>query len=274
MKQFALPKISEWKAYKFVDRHKTAFTTGAELLGFAGTVYLAVKNVTKAEQIIKEQEAENETPLETKEKALTYAKNTWPAFLGFTATSSLITICNVKSANSIKDLSLLALTAKNTADNYKEAVERKLGVKQAHKIEKEASIVSAERSDLHVQGIIDTGLGHELFYDPTAGIWFYCSNQAVKRSAIELANKMSNANAGYYRNFLELINIPSDGRLIDKIVFIRDDPSYSALPSLWLEYGTCTEQMHPLTGEKYAVITWDNNQPTIADNDILWGLDD
>lgn len=278
MKRFALPDLSTLKVVKFVNKHSTAFTTAAELGLVTTTIFLAVKNTSKAEELIEakkeELNVESAALIPMKDKLKIYGFSMWPAALSYALTSGLIVTSNVKHANTVKDLTMATMMAQNAADNYKEAVKRKLGETEANKISTDAALISAERSDLHVKGIIDTGHGHELFYDPILGIWFYSSNQFVKKVALDFINQMSHSNSGCYSAFAEMNGLPYNGRLQNRIFFIRDDPSYRSLPAMRLEYGTCSENLHELTGEKYAVITWSGNEPQFVDDDILWSLDD
>lgn len=265
MKQFA---VKEPAVIRFVRKHKVAFTTLVELAGFAGTVYLACSEKTKAEKLIEENDV-----TEPKEKIKTYAYTIWPSVVLGLGTASLITYANVAAGNKIKELGNAALMYKTFRDNYEDAVRNRLGEKKADEISHDASILNAERSDLHVKGVIDTGHGHELFYDEVSGLWFYSSNQFVMRAAQDFANNMGKREVGYYSDFMKALGLPSMGQHFAHMVFIRDTDSAYNIPSLKLEYGTCDENKYELTGEKYAVLRWCGNEPEYADVDTLYSMD-
>lgn len=265
MKQLA---FKEPKIFGLARKHKVALTTIVELAGFFGTVYLSCTEKTKAEKIIEENDI-----TDTKEKVKVYAKTMWPAALTGAATSSIITYANVSAGNKIRELGSAALMYRNLRDEYEEAVRARIGDKKADQIDHDVAINEAERSDLHVKGIIDTGHGHELFYDPISGFWFYSSNQYVSRVALDFANRMAQKEVGYYSDFLESNDLPASGDIVANTVFIRDRESAYNVPSLKLEYGTCDENRHELTGEKYAVLTWCGNKPNYVDKDTLFSLD-
>lgn len=262
------------KVTGFAKKHEMAITTIVELAGFATTVYLACKEKTKADQILEEKETEKQAPLTFKEKAIIYGKTMWPSVSIGLTTGGVIGYQNYRHGVQIKDAGLLAMTYKNARDNYQKAVEKQLTDKQIEQVNHQKAIDSAERSDLHVQGIIDTGDGHELFYDEVTGTWFYSSNQKVSRVALDFANDIAQRNGGYYADFIEKLNLPASGKLLKNTVFIRDSNNVYNIPTMRLEYGTCNENLHELTGEKYAVITWVGNQPDYVDTDVLYSLDD
>lgn len=265
MKQIA---IKEPKCMLFVKKHKVAITTIVEIAGFVGTVYLACTEKTKAEKIIKENDIQ-----EPKVKAKTYAYNMWPSVVMGMSTCGVIAYANVKSGNKIQELSHAAIMYKSLRENYEEAVKERVGEKKAEEIQHDASIKNAERSDLHVKGIIDTGMGHELFYDEVTDIWFYSSNQFVSRVAQDFSNDVGRKEAGYYSDFLEALGLPCRGPVISHMVFIRDSDNAYNIPSLKLEYGMCDDNRHELTGEKYAVLRWCGNRPEYVDNDVLYSID-
>ena len=265
MKQFA---FKEPGCVRFMRKHKVAVTTIIELVGFAGTVYLACSEKTKAERIIEENDIS-----EPVEKIKTYAYTMWPSVVMALGTSSLITYTNISSSNKIKELGSAAMMYKNLRDNYEEAVRNRVGVKKAEEIDHDAAIKNAERSDLHVKGIIDTGKGHELFYDEVTDIWFYSSNQYISRAAQDFANDVARKDAGYYSDFLESIGLPCHGPVISHMVFIRDSDNAYNIPTLKLEYGMCDDNKHELTGEKYAVLRWCGNKPEYVDTDVLYSID-
>ena len=84
---------------------------------------------------------------------------------------------------------------------------------------------------------------------------------------------MGQKEVGYYSDFLESIDLPATGDTVTNTVFIRDRESSYNIPALKLEYGTCDENRHELTGEKYAVLTWCGNKPNYVDKDTLFSLD-
>lgn len=267
------------KVMGFAKTHEMAITTVIELAGFAATVYLACTEKTKADKLLeakaeeKKEELGEDATLTFKEKALIYTKTMWPSVVAGVSTSVGIGWSNKKHGAAIKDAGLLAMAYKDARDNYKQAVEKQLNTKQLEQINHQVAIDSAERSDLHVPGIIDTGNGHELFHDMVTGLWFYSSNQKVSRAAIDFANGIAQRNGGYYGDFLEMLGLPSGGKLIQNTVFIRDSDNAYNIPTMRLEYGSCSENLHELTGEKYAVITWVGNQPDYVDTDVLYSLD-
>lgn len=267
------------KVFGFAKKHEMAITTVIELAGFAATVYLACTEKTKADRLLeakaqeKQEEYGENVPLTFKEKSLVYIKTMWPSAVAGLSTSFGIGWSNRKHGAAIKDAGLLAMAYKDARDNYKQAVEKQLNTKQLEEVNHQLAIDSAERSDLHVKGIIDTGDGHELFYDQVSGYWFYSSNQKVSRAALDFANGISQRNGGYYGDFLEMLNLPCSGKLMSNTVFIRDSDNAYNIPTMRLEYGSCNENLHELTGEKYAVITWVGNQPDYVDTDVLYSLD-
>lgn len=269
MKHFA---YVEPRIFKTIKKHETGITTAIELIGFAATVYLACTEKTKAEKLLEEKKSEIKD-IPVKETATIYVKTMWPAVVCGLATSSLITYTNVAASNKIRDLGLAAMMYRDAKDNYEQAVKSRLGDKKADQIAHDAAIISAERSDLHVKGIIDTGHGHELFYDEVTGIWFYSSNQFVMRVAQDFANNIAMKNGGYYSDFIEALDIPSSGKILANTVFLRDRDTSYTIPSLKLEYGTCNENRHELTGEKYGVLTWVGNKPEYVDTDVLYSID-
>lgn len=262
--------IMEPKIFGFLKKHKTGITTVIELAGFAATVYLACTEKTKAEKLLEEHEDAT-----LKQKAWIVAKTVAPAALTGVATGGLITYNNISNANQIKDLTLATMAYRDISENYKKAVDDQLKKKDAEKVHHAAAINAAERSDLHVKGIVDTGHGHELFLEPYSKTWFYSSNQFISRAALDFCNDMAMKNGGYLSDFLEMLDLPAaGGSVMSHVVFLRDDASSYSIPSLKLEYGTCNENRHELTGEKYAVLTWVGNSPQYVDTDVLYSIDD
>ncbi len=271
------------KILGFANKHQVGITTGLEIAGLVGTVALACNEAIKAKQAIMEAEEKaaevtgEYRPLSLKARALIYGKHFWPSILVGAATCTGIGYSNYKFGTKIQDQGLAIIAgerALKAAQTYQEAVEDRLTDKEVQKVNHDAAIKTAERSDLHVQGVIDTGHGHELFYEPIAGYWFYSSNQFVTRVAIDYANDISQRNGGYYNDFLEKLGLPDTGKIMTNVVFIRDSNSAWNIPTMKLEYGTCDENRHELTGEKYAVITWIGNKPQYVDTDVLYSIDD
>lgn len=268
------------KAMGFANKHQVGLTTGLEIAGLVLTVVLASKETIKARELIesKEKEQEAETgeyrPLPLKTRALIYGKSYWPCLLSGITTAGGIGYSNNKFGLKIQNQGLALVAAKEAHETYQKAVENRLKEKDVQAINHDAAVMQAERSDLHVKGIIDTGHGHELFYDPITGYWFYSSNQFVTRVALDYANDISQRNGGYYNNFVEALDLPANSKLLSNTVFIRDSMNSWSIPTMKLEYGTCDENRHELTGEKYAVITWIGNKPQYVDTDVLYSIDD
>lgn len=264
-------KFTEPKVFTFVKKHKVFFTTVVELAGFAGTVYLACTEKTKADQIIAQEEAKKEEPLTTKEKAKIYAKTTWIAAALGTAETALIIYSNYQFGSTIKELGTATLLYKQHLADRKQAEIDKYGEKKASNIEAEANRRAANRlySD---KNVVDTGRGPTLFYEPYTGYFIRDDIDTVNRAAVDFANKANGKNGIDLATFFEILGWPCQNSSIARNMIFARNSEADALPSLkWPKYDP--EVITLDSGEVATVLHW-TYEPEYWDERAMGYLDD
>ena len=267
-------KFTEPKVFTFVKNHKIFFTTAVELVGFAGTVYLACTEKTKAEQIIQQEEAKKEEALTVKEKVKIYGKSAWPACVCGAAEAALIIYANYNFGSTIKELGTAALLYKQSLADHKQAVIDKYGEKKAAVIDEMADKASADRvySEVSKSDVIDTGRGPTLFYEPWTGLFWRDDINYVNRKSVEFANKANGKNGIDLGVFLDMLGLPTKNSKIAMHMIFGRNSENDALPSLkWPKYDP--EVITLDSGEVATVIHW-NYEPEFWDDSAMAYLDD
>lgn len=197
---------------KTVSKHGPVILTSVGIAGMLTTTVLAVKATPKALEKIEEAKQEEKkdklTPVETVKVAW---KPYIPAIItGVTSTACLI---GANTVNAKRNAALAtALKLSETAfTEYKEKVVEEVGEEKEKVIREKANEERINQQLIfHEDGVVHTGNGNTLFFEPISKTVFRSSRNSIEKSINELNWKMSYGNEPYLslEDFLDALKLP------------------------------------------------------------------
>ena len=166
-----------------IHKHAPEIMTGIGVAGMVSTTIFAVKATPKALELIEEKKLDEEKEELTK---LEVVQATWKCYIpaAVTGTMSILCIVGGSTLNAKRNAALATAYAlsETTFKEYKDKVVETIGEK------KEEEVRSAIAED-HIQavpatsnGIIETGHGKTLWFDPKCGRYFRCDIEFVRKA--------------------------------------------------------------------------------------------
>lgn len=197
---------------KNVSKHSPEILTAIGIVGMISTTVLAVKATPKAlEQIEAKKQELNKDKLTPVETVKTTWKNYIPAVVtGVTSTACLI---GANTVNAKRNAALAtALKLSETAfTEYREKVVEEVGEEKEHVIREKANTERINQQVMfHEDGIVHTGDGNTLFFEPISKTVFKSSKVSIREAVNGLNWKMTYGNEPYaaLADFYDAIKIP------------------------------------------------------------------
>lgn len=209
-------KPSVTKLFKTVQRtvikHSPEILTAVGIAGMISTTVLAVKATPKALQEIEAaKEKENKeklTPIET-------VKVAWKPYIPAIITGVASTACLIgaNTVNAKRNAALAtALKLSETAfSEYKDKVVEEVGEEKAKVIQEKANTERINQQVMfHEDGIVHTGDGNTLFFEPISKTVFKSSKVSIREAVNKLNWNMTYGNEPYtaLADFYDAIKIP------------------------------------------------------------------
>lgn len=213
-------------AQKAVSKHSPEILTAVGIAGMATTVILAVKATPKALEQIHEAEGEKisqqikkgvpcDDANQTKLTPVETVKATWKLYIPAAATGLASAACII-GANTIhvkrKAALLSAYELSKTAfTEYREKVKEEIGEEKEKVIREKVAEDKVSNLVFHEDGVVHTGNGNTLFFEPISKTVFRSSRNAIDKTINDLNWKMSFGNEPYMAlaDFYEVNNLPS-----------------------------------------------------------------
>lgn len=196
---------------KSLVKHSPELLTAAGIgLGLT-TVVLAVKATPKALKQIeeaKEEKGEKLTPVET-------VKVAWKPYIPAMISGGVSVAC-VIGANSVHTRRQAALysaykLSETAFSEYKDKVVETVGKEKEQEIREKASEERVNNLVFHEEGVVHTGDGNTLFFDPISKTVFRSSQSYIEKAINNLNWKMTHGNEPYMAlaDFYDEIHLPS-----------------------------------------------------------------
>lgn len=198
---------------KNVSKHGPAILTGVGIAGMITTTVLAVKATPKALEKIevakREEKKEKLTPVET-------VKVAWKPYIpaAITCVASTACLIGANTVNAKRNAALAtALKLSETAYNeYRDKVVEEVGEEKEKVIREKANEERIKQQLVfHEEGVVHTGNGNTLFYEPISKTVFRSSRNSIEKSINDLNWKMTYGNEPYIslEDFLDALKLPS-----------------------------------------------------------------
>lgn len=212
-----------------VSKHSPEILTGIGIAGMVTTVVLAVKATPKALKLIDEEiERKNEELLNEAEKKhqencgqvtkltpVETIKVAWKPYAPAAVTGVLSVACFVGSTSvSVRRQAALYSVYKlsETAySEYREKVKEEVGEEKEKVIREKVAEERVNNLTFHEEGVIHTGDGNTLFFDPISKTVFRSSQTYIEKAINNLNWKMTHGNEPYLSlgDFYEEIHLPA-----------------------------------------------------------------
>lgn len=197
---------------KTVSKHSPEILTAVGIAGMITTTVLAVKATPKALEKIEEKKQEEKkyklTPVET-------VKVAWKPYIPAVITGVASTACLIgaNTVNAKRNAALAtALKLSETAfTEYQEKVVEEVGEEKEKVIREKANEERINQQLIfHEEGVVHTGNGNTLFYEPISKTVFRSSRNSIEKSINDLNWKMSYGNEPYIalEDFLDALKLP------------------------------------------------------------------
>lgn len=207
------PNVSKW--FKTVKssavKHGPEILTAVGIVGMISTTVLAVKATPKALEYIEAKKKEGNkdklTPVET-------VKAAWKPYIPAVITGVASTACLVgaNTVNAKRNAALAtALKLSETAfTEYKDKVVEEVGEEKEKEIATKANIEHVNSVVMREDGVVYTGDGNTLFYDPISKTVFKSSKVSIREAINNLNWTMTYGNEPYIAlaDFYDAIKIP------------------------------------------------------------------
>ena len=182
---------------KSISKHSPEILTAIGIAGMATTVVLAVRATPKALKQIDEAEKEKGEKL-TKTEVV---KTTWKTYIP-TAISGVASAACIIGANSVHTRRQAALysaykLSETAYTEYREKVKEEVGEEKEKVIRQKASEERVNNIVFHEEGIVHTGHGNTLFFEPISKTLFRSSQNYIEKTINNLNWKMTNGNEPY-----------------------------------------------------------------------------
>ena len=211
-----------------VSKHTPEILTAAGVIGMATTTILAVKATPKALKLIDEEvNRQNKKMLEDANKAgeeecarISKLKPTetikvaWKPYIP-AMISGVVSAACIIGANSVNARRQAALysaykLSETAFSEYKEKVIETVGEEKEKEVREKVAEQRVSNLVFHEDGVVHTGNGNTLFFDPISKTVFRSSQNAIEKAINNLNWKMTNGNEPYISlaEFYEEINLP------------------------------------------------------------------
>ena len=215
-------------AKRFVSKRSPEILTGIGIAGMVTTTVLAVKATPKALELIEEEKrAQNRALLDEAEKTgrdvaaqvsrlkpIETVKVAWKPYIPAMISGAVSAACII-GANSVNARRQAALysaykLSETAFSEYKEKVVETVGEEKEKEIREKVAEERVSNLVFHEDGIVHTGNGNTLFFDPISKTIFRSSQNAIEKAINNLNWKMTNGNEPYISlaEFYEEINLP------------------------------------------------------------------
>lgn len=189
-------------------KHERTILTAVNIASTLAAVYCAVKDTPKLMEtldILREAEATNMEKV--KAVAPVVARTA-----AFTTISVAASIANHKVASdTIHTLSDMCAVANLAKDEFRVHTEKIVGPEKIADIEGSIAQEHATRAIENSTAAIDTGKGHDLFYDDWSGRWFYCDINYIRKIENDTDNAIGNEMQVSVNEFYQRLGLPSVG---------------------------------------------------------------
>lgn len=197
---------------KTASKHSPEILTAIGIAGMISTTVLAVKATPKAMKLIEEKKEEQGvnklTPVET-------VKAAWKPYIPAVVTGVASTVCLIgaNKVNAKRNAALAtALKLSETAFNeYQEKVVEEVGEEKEKVIREKANVERVNQQLVfHEDGVVHTGNGNTLFFEPISKTVFRSSRNSIEKAINELNWKMTYGSEPFMalEDFFDAINIP------------------------------------------------------------------
>lgn len=237
-------------AQKTVVKHSPEILTAVGIVGMISTTVLAVKAtpsaLLKIDEKKKEENKDKLTPVETVKVAW---KHYIPAIVTGVASTACLIGANTVNAKRNAALATALKLSETAFTEYREKVVEEVGEEKEKVIREKAQTERVNQQLIfHEDGIVHTGDGNVLFYEPLSKTVFRSSKNAIEKAVNDLNWTMTYGNEPYVAlaDFFDAIKIPeyalgnelgwrTDRGLIDvSFGLIETD---NGEPSFCIEYG-------------------------------------
>lgn len=184
-------------AQKSISKHSPEILTAVGIAGMATTVALAVRATPKALKQIDEAEKEKGEKL-TKVEVV---KATWKTYIP-TAISGVASAACAIGANSVHTRRQAALysaykLSETAYTEYREKVKEEIGEEKEKVVHQKAVEDHINNLAFHEDGVVYTGHGNTLFFDPISKVVFRSSQNYIEKTINNLNWKMTMGNEPY-----------------------------------------------------------------------------
>lgn len=211
-----------------VSKHTPEILTAAGVIGMATTTILAVKATPKALKLIDEEvNRQNRKLLEdakksgneecaqiSKLKPTETIKVAWKPYIP-AMVSGVVSAACIIGANSVNARRQAALysaykLSETAFSEYKEKVIETVGEEKEKEVREKVAEQRVSNLVFHEDGVVHTGNGNTLFFDPISKTVFRSSQNAIEKAINNLNWKMTNGNEPYISlaEFYDEINLP------------------------------------------------------------------
>lgn len=198
-------------AQKTVVKHSPEILTAVGIAGMISTTVLAVKATPKALRILEEAEKEKKEKLTPIEKVKVAWKPYIPAMVTGVASTACLIGANTVNAKRNAALATALKLSETAFTEYKEKVVEEVGEEKAKDIQEKANTERVNQQLIfHEAGVIHTGDGNVLFYEPISKTVFRSSKDSIREAINDLNWKMTYGNEPYmsFEDFLDAIKLP------------------------------------------------------------------
>lgn len=205
----------------FLTEHSPAILTGFGVAGVVATTVMAVKATPKAQVLLEEAwEKKNYEALEhdstvlsedlTVLETIAVAGPTYiPTILMGAATIGCILGANSVNARRNAALASLYSLSEQTLRDYKAKTKEEIGKGKEEKIFDEVATEQMRRVPFHPEGIIDTGRGGTLFFDPYSGRYFKSDYEVLRAARNDVNALVIGDFCSSLNDFYDRIGLPT-----------------------------------------------------------------
>lgn len=194
---------------KSAKKHSPELLVVLGVVGFVGTVIMAVKTTPKAQEIIRKEERRKNGPLTTKEKVAA----TWKVYVptAVTGIASVACVLGGTATNCKRNAALAAAyaTSESTMRIYREKVIETLGEKKEKIVRDEVAKEQIRRDPIESKQVFITPRGKTLCYDPLSGRYFESDIEQIKKAVEELNKRLRNEMFVTLNEYYDLIGLPA-----------------------------------------------------------------
>lgn len=225
--KFNVPKVIK-SAQKTISKHSPEILTAVGIAGMITTTVLAVKATPKALELIDEEKkrrnqelvkqakknGDDECTQISKLKPVEVVKVAWKPYLPAVLTCLASTGCLI-GANSVHVRRQAALysaykLSETAFTEYREKTKEVVGEEKEKEIRTKVSEDRVTNLIFHEDGVVHTGNGSTLFFEPISKTVFRSSKNSIDKSINDLNWKMTNGNEPYIslEEFLDELKLP------------------------------------------------------------------